>query len=254
MLVRSLFIVLALAAPIAGCGSADDAGRAAGAQTAEAPSAPGDVAETGDTLPAEVGDGPRVVFMGTSLTAGLGLPSPDEAFAARLQHMADSAGVPARMINAGVSGETSAGGLRRIGRLVDDTVDVLVLELGANDGLRGQDTEALAANLQAIIDSTRAHWPEAEIVLAGMRAPPNLGARYTGAFGAVFPRVAAERETALVPFLLEGVAGMRALNQGDGIHPTPEGHWMIARTVWPVLKPAIERAAAHRSTPGSTHR
>ncbi len=245
MLVRSLLIVLLLAAPIAGCGSPDDAGRAPGAQTAAASPATIDTPpDAGALRPAVAGDGPRVVFMGTSLTAGFGLPSPDDAFAARLQEMADSAGVPARMINAGVSGETSAGGLRRIGWLVGDTVDVLVLELGANDGLRGQDTEALAANLEAIIDTTRAHWPDAEIVLAGMQAPPNLGARYTGAFGAVFPRVAAERKTALVSFLLKGVAGMREFNQGDGIHPTPEGHRMIARTVWPVLAPAIERAAA----------
>ncbi len=197
------------------------------------------------SLPA--GSGPRVVFVGTSLTAGYGLPSPDEAYVGRLQEIADSAGVPARMVNAGVSGETSAGGLRRIGSVVRDTVDVLVLELGANDGLRGQDTDALAANLEAIIDTTRAHWPEAEIVLAGMQAPPNLGARYTKAFGDVFPRVAKERKTDLVPFLLDRVAGIRELNQGDGIHPTAEGARIVAHTVWPVLDPAIRRAAARRS-------
>src|SRR6185503_10690629 len=218
MLVRSLLIVLLLAAPVAGCGSADYAGRPAGAQTTQVSPATDVTAPGAGARPVVAGAGPRVVFMGTSLTAGFGLPSSDEAFTARLQEMADSAGVPARMINAGVSGETSAGGLRRIGWLVGDTVDVLVLELGANDGLRGQDTQALAANLEAIIDSTRAHWPGVEIVLAGMQAPPNLGTRYTSAFADVFPRVAKERRTELVPFLLEGVAGHRELNQGDGIH------------------------------------
>jgi acyl-CoA thioesterase-1 len=182
--------------------------------------------------------------MGTSLTAGLGLRSPDDAFTARLQEMADSAAVPARIVNAGVSGETSAGGLRRIVWMVVDTIDVLVLELGANDGLRGLDTEALAHNLEAIIDSTRAHWPAVDIVLVGMEAPPNLGAPYANAFRAVFTTVARERRTTLVPFLLEGVAGVRALNQEDGIHPTSEGHEHIAHTIWPVLEPVLLRAGA----------
>ena len=245
MLVRSLLIIVLLLLAAAGCRPADDAGRPAGASTEGAP------ATTAGRLPYPGRDqsglreaGPRVVFMGTSLTAGLGLRSPEDAFPARLQEMADSAAVPARLVNAGVSGETSAGGLRRIAWMVVDTIDVLVLELGANDGLRGQDTEALAHNLAAIIDSTRAHWPAAEIVLAGMQAPPNLGARYASAFRAVFPTVAREHRTALVPFLLEGVAGVRALNQEDGIHPTSEGHERIARTIWPVLESALRRAGA----------
>jgi acyl-CoA thioesterase-1 len=229
---------------VSACGPADDAGRAEGSSTDDAAAA-----NTG--APAAVADsptprGPRVVFVGTSLTAGLGLSTPDEAFPARLQELADSAGVPARMVNLGVSGETSAGGLRRIGWVMSDTVDVLVLELGANDGLRGQDTDVLESNLEAIIDTTRARWPDAEIVLVGMEAPPNLGARYTSAFHEVFPRVARERETALVPFLLEGVGGERAFNQGDGIHPNAEGHGILARNVWPVLEPAIRRAAGRR--------
>jgi len=243
MLVRSLFILILLPLAAVACGPADDAGRAAGASTEGAPAATaGRPPYPGRARRAPQGEGPRVVFMGTSLTAGRGLPSPDEAFAALLQEMADSAAVPARVVNAGVSGETSAGGLRRIAWMVADTIDVLVLELGANDGLRGQDTEALAHNLRAIIDSTRAHWPAVEIVLAGMEAPPNLGARYASAFRAVFPTVARERQAALVPFLLEGVAGVRALNQGDGIHPTSEGHEHIARTIWPVLEPVLRRA------------
>lgn len=225
----------------AGCGTADDAGEAAAPST--------DRAAKDDTAgPAAVGGtaGPRVVFVGTSLTAGLGLATPDEAYPARVQALADSAGIPARMVNAGVSGETSAGGLRRIGWVVADTVDVLVLELGANDGLRGQDPDELERNLEAIIDTTRARWPAAEIVLLGMEAPPNLGARYTTAFREVYPRVAKDRDAALVPFLLDGVGGERALNQDDGIHPTAEGHELLARNVWPVLEPVLRQAALRR--------
>jgi acyl-CoA thioesterase-1 len=184
------------------------------------------------------------VFVGTSLTAGFGLSTPGEAFAARLQEMADSAGVPARLVNAGVSGETSAGGLRRVGWVLGDTVHVLVLELGANDGLRGLDPAALQGNLEAIVDSTRAHWPDARIVLVGMEAPPNLGPRYTRAFRDVFPTVARSRGTELGPFLLENVGGVRELNQDDGIHPTAEGHRMMAGTIWPVLEPLLRELEA----------
>jgi acyl-CoA thioesterase-1 len=245
-LLRLLLGMLVPWAIVSGCGPADDAGRAAGASTDGAPRAVTEA--SAPVLDSALASGPRVVFVGTSLTAGLGLSTPDDAFPARLQALADSAGVPARMVNLGVSGETSAGGLRRIGWVVSDTIDVLVLELGANDGLRGQDTDALASNLEAIIDTTRAHWPDAEIVLVGMQAPPNLGVRYTTAFHDVFPRVARGRSTALVPFLLDGVGGERALNQDDGIHPTAEGHGILARNVWPVLEPALRRAAS-RSGP-----
>ena len=245
-LLRLLLHMLVPCAIGAGCGNADDAGPNAGSSTDDPPASDA-TSVTTDT--AATRSGPRVVFVGTSLTAGLGLSTPDEAYPARLQALADSAGVAARMVNVGVSGETSAGGLRRIGWVVSDTVDVLVLELGANDGLRGQDPDVLARNLEAIIDTTRAHWPDAEIVLVGMQAPPNLGVRYTSAFHEVFPRVAEDRRTALVPFLLEGVGGERALNQGDGIHPTAEGHEILARNVWPVLEPVLRRAAARRGDP-----
>jgi acyl-CoA thioesterase-1 len=234
MRVRRLFFVMSLMAA-SGCGP-DDAGAPAGESTGA--SSAEDTERAAVEVPAD-GAGPRVVFVGTSLTAGLGLSTPDEAFSARLQELADSAGVPARMVNAGVSGETSAGGLRRIGWVLGDTVHVLVLELGANDGLRGLDPEALQDNLEAIIDSTRAHWPDARVVVVGMEAPPNLGPRYTRAFHDVFPAVARSRSTELVPFLLEGVGGVRELNQGDGIHPTAEGHRMMARTIWPVLEPVL---------------
>ena len=228
-LVASLLWAAALA-----CGPPDDAALPAGQSIVQARRVDG---------PARRPSGPRVVFVGTSLTAGFGLDSPAQGYVAQLQELADSAGVPARMVNAGVSGETSAGGRRRIGWvLAADTVDVLVLELGANDGLRGLDTRALEENLEAIIDSTRARWPEAAIVLVGMQVPPNLGPRYTEAFGEVFPRVAHARSTALVPFLLEGVGGVVELNQDDGIHPTAEGHRRMARTVWPVLEPVLLRS------------
>ena len=233
-----VLVSLLLTAP--GCGPADDAGPPEReAREREEGNRPESAAAPSRPAPG----GPRVVFVGTSLTAGFGLMAPEEAFSARLQEMADSAGLPARMVNAGVSGETSAGGLRRIGWVLGDTVDVLVLELGANDGLRGLPTEALRENLDAIIDSTRAHWPDARIVLLGMEAPPNLGPRYTQAFRAVFPEVARARGAELVPFLLEGVGGVRELNQDDGIHPTAEGHRMMARTIWSVLEPLLRDAA-----------
>ena len=234
MRARCLLVAsLLAAASSAGCGPAD-AGRPAGESNVEVPRVGG---------PAGAPAGPRVVFVGTSLTAGFGLEAPEEAYTARLQELADSAGISARMVNAGVSGETSAGGRRRIRWVLADTVDVLVLELGANDGLRGLDTDALEENLEAVIDSTRARWPEVEVVLAGMQVPPNLGPRYTAAFREVFPRVARSRRTALVPFLLEGVGGVAELNQDDGIHPNREGHWQMARTVWPVLEPVLRDLA-----------
>jgi len=187
--------------------------------------------------------GPVVVFLGTSLTAGLGLARPEDTYVARLAELADSAGLPFQAVNAGVSGDTSAGGLRRLNWVLREPLDVLVVELGANDGLRGQDPDATAENLRAIVDRTRTRYPEAEVVLAGMEAPPNLGPDYTARFRSIFPTVAAERGGALVPFLLEGVAGVPALNQGDGIHPTAEGHRMMAQTVWPVLEPILRSLA-----------
>lgn len=189
--------------------------------------------------PAPEGVGPRVVFLGTSLTAGLGLRRPADRWPERLDAMADSAGLPIRVMNAGRSGDTSAGGLARLEWVLQDTVDVLVLELGANDGLRGQSTEALADNLRTIVDRTREAWPDARVLLVGMEAPTNLGAPYTDRFREVFATVARERGTALVPFLLDGVAGVPELNQADRIHPTAEGHAHIARTVWPWLEPLV---------------
>lgn len=179
-----------------------------------------------------------MLFLGTSLTAGMGLSS-DQAYPALIQAKIDSAGLAFRAVNAGVSGETSAGGLRRIDWLLQQPLAVLVLELGANDMLRGQDVPAMRANLQEIIDRTRAAHPEARIVIAGMRAAPNLGQRYAGAFEATFAELAESNGAALIPFLLEGVAGVPELNQPDGNHPTAEGQEIVAGNVWAVLEPVL---------------
>ena len=181
---------------------------------------------------------PVVLFFGTSLTAGLGL-EPEEAYPALIQAKLDSARLPFRAVNAGVSGETSAAGLRRIDWLLSQPVAVLVLELGANDALRGQDLTAARRNLQQIIDRTRAKYPAVRIVVAGMEAPPNLGRRYTAEFRQMFVDLARENKAALIPFLLEGVAGDPELNQADGVHPTAEGAKVMAENVWRVLAQSL---------------
>jgi len=186
---------------------------------------------------------PRIVCVGTSLTAGFGL-DPDLAWPAVLQQKIDAAGLRYRVVNAGVSGETSAGALRRIDWLLREPAAVLVLETGANDGLRGQEPEATRANLQGILDRARRQSPAPKLVLAGMMAPPNLGADYTRRFRAVFPDVAKKSGAALVPFLLEGVAGVPRLNQADGIHPSAEGQKIVAENVWRVLRPLLGPANA----------
>jgi acyl-CoA thioesterase-1 len=176
-----------------------------------------------------------ILFVGTSLTAGLGL-TPEEAYPALIQAKLDSARLPYIAVNAGVSGASSAEGLARIGWLLRQPVDVLFLELGANDGLRGTSVEAMTANLQAIIDSTRAQNPNVRVVIAGMEALPNLGRQYTDAFREAFHDLARRNDAALVPFLLEGVAGEDSLNQPDGMHPTEEGQRIVAENVWRILQ------------------
>jgi acyl-CoA thioesterase I len=182
---------------------------------------------------AEGGSG-RVVFLGTSLTAGLGL-DPSQAYPALLQQKMDSAGLHFTAVNAGVSGETSAGALQRIDWILSQPVAVLVIETGANDGLRGLDVDSMEANIQAIIDRARRQSPPPRIVLVGMRALPNFGLSYAGRFRAVYPELAKRNRVPLVPFLLEGVAGNGSLNQPDMIHPTAAGQRRLAETVWPVL-------------------
>jgi acyl-CoA thioesterase I len=181
-----------------------------------------------------------ILFIGTSLTAGLGL-DPDQAYPALIQKKIDSAGLPYRVQNAGVSGETSAGARRRIDWLFQKRPDVVVIETGANDMLRGQSPDSVAANIQAIIDHARALRPEPRIVLVGMRSLPNFGPDYAKRFVAIYPRLARENQVPLVPFLLEGVGGVDSLNQADGIHPTAAGERIVAENVWKTLKPVLER-------------
>jgi acyl-CoA thioesterase-1 len=181
-----------------------------------------------------------VVFLGDSLTAGLGVPS-SEAFSTLIAEKIRAAGLPFEVENAGLSGDTSAGGLRRIEWLLQRRIDVLVLELGANDGLRGLDLKSMKANLQAIIDKTRAKNPEVKIVLAGMQVPPNLGAEYASGFEKVYAELARENNAALIPFLLEGVGGHRELNQQDLIHPSAAGHRIVAELVWRTLEPILRQ-------------
>jgi acyl-CoA thioesterase-1 len=179
-----------------------------------------------------------IVFFGDSLTAGYGLPDPDtQSYPALIQAKIDALHLPWHVVNAGLSGETSAGGLRRIDWVLRQKVDVFVLELGANDGLRGTAPATTQANLQAIIDRVRAHRPGARIVLAGMKMPPSMGIEYSDAFDAVFPALAAKDGLVLIPFLLEGVAEKPGLNQGDDLHPNPEGAELVANTVWKWLLP-----------------
>jgi acyl-CoA thioesterase-1 len=181
---------------------------------------------------------PVIVFLGTSLTAGYGLEE-SQAFPALIQARLDAAGLDFRVVNAGVSGDTSAGGLRRLAWLLRLPVAVLVLELGANDMLRGQGTRALRANLEAILDRTREAHPDVQFVIAGMRAAPNLGRDYVSRFDALYPALAERYRAPLIPFLLEDVAARRNLNQADGIHPTAEGHQLIADRVWRTLAPLL---------------
>ncbi len=217
-------ILVCAAAALAACGSSDRVPDE-GSQESGVPSTDTSV--------------PVVLFLGTSLTAGSGLPS-DQAYPALIQAKIDSAGLRYRVVNAGVNGETSAGGLRRIDWLLEQPLAVLVLELGANDMLRGQDIEAMRANLQEIIDRTRAAQPGSQIVIAGMKAAPNLGEPYAGDFEAVFAELAEANDAALIPFLLDGVAGVPELNQADGNHPTAEGHMLVGEIVWAVLGAVLD--------------
>lgn len=179
-----------------------------------------------------------ILFFGNSLTAGYGL-EPDQAFPALIQERIDSLDLPYKVVNAGVSGETTSGGKSRIDWLLKQPVDVFVLELGANDGLRGVKTDETYNNLKTIIQKVRSKYPEVQVLLAGMQLPPSMGQKYTQDFREVYTRLAEEENVALIPFLLEGVAGNQELNQGDGIHPTEEGQKILAENVWDVLEDVI---------------
>jgi len=179
-----------------------------------------------------------VLILGDSLAAGYGV-EPEMSFPSLLQSKINDAALPFSVVNAGVSGDTSAGGLRRINWLLKRSVDVLVLELGGNDGLRGIEPATTRSNLQQIIDRTRAKNPRVRIVIAGMRMPGNMGEEFTRAFESLFGELARVNQATLIAFLLEGVGGEPRLNQPDLIHPNEEGHRMVARNVWRSLEPVL---------------
>jgi acyl-CoA thioesterase-1 len=195
-------------------------------------------------LPLRAAAAEEILFFGDSLTAGYGLDDADrDAYPALIQRKIAAAGLPWTVVNAGLSGDTTAGGLRRLDWALRRLPDVFLLELGANDGLRGLPTQVTASNLEAIIARVRARDPAALIVLIGMRMPPSLGQDFTGAFAAIYPRVAAQAHVPLVPFLLAGVGGVPGMNQPDEIHPTAAGHAVLAENVWKVLGPLLEARA-----------
>jgi len=181
----------------------------------------------------------NILFFGNSLTAGYGLDNADVAFPGLIQKKIDSLKLPYTVINAGLSGETSAGGKERIDWLLKQKIDVFVLELGANDGLRGLPVEETYNNLQSIINRVKQAWPDCKLVLTGMLVPPSMGKIYAENFKDIFPKLAKENNMLFVPFLLESVAGEVDLNQRDGVHPTVEGQKILAENVWRVLQPVL---------------
>lgn len=186
---------------------------------------------------------PRIVFLGDSLTAGLGLERP-QSVPSLVQARLEAEGYPYEVVNAGVSGDTSAGGLRRLDWSLDGDVRVLVVELGANDGLRGLPPAEMKKNVADVIRAAKARG--IRVLLTGMEAPPNYGPAYTTEFRQVYPDLAKEFDVALMPFYLEGVAGNPALNNADGIHPNPEGARIVERNLWRWLKPLLEQPQATR--------
>ena len=182
---------------------------------------------------------PVILFYGNSITAGYGLDM-SEAFPALIQERLDSLNYDYKVINAGLSGETSAGGLSRIDWVLKTPVDIFVLELGGNDGLRGISLDETEKNLSAILEKVKASNPQVKIIVAGMQIPPNMGQEYTDRFKSIFPALAQQHNTLHIPFILEGVGGIPELNLPDGIHPTPEGHKIVAENVWAVLEPIID--------------
>lgn len=191
--------------------------------------------EAAANIPAASQPVKTIVFFGNSLTAGYGL-DPSESFPSLIQQKIDSANLPYKVVNAGVSGETSAGGNGRINWILRQPVDIFVLELGANDGLRGIPVTETRKNLQSIIDKVKAKYPEVKIILAGMQIPPNMGQDYASKFRNNFTELAQKNNIILIPFLLEGVGGVRELNLADGLHPSAEGYKIVARNVWSVLR------------------
>jgi len=217
----TLVLLLGIISLLSSCGSSSEKKEAvAGEQAA--------VATTKKTI----------LFFGNSLTAGYGI-DPEESFAGRIQSRLDSLKKEFRVINGGLSGETTAGGLSRLDWFLEEEPYLFVLELGGNDGLRGIPLTETKKNLLAIVDKVQAKYPNTKIILAGMQIPPNMGKEYTEEFKAIYPAVAKEKNIELIPFLLEGVAGNPDLNLPDGIHPTPEGHRIVMETLWPFISKAL---------------
>jgi acyl-CoA thioesterase I len=226
-----LFLILGLLVALAACrGNAGD-------QETSKEASPSSAATSTDGAPAR----PKIVALGDSLTAGLGLLA-NQAYPALLQNRLDAEGYAFEVVNAGVSGDTSAGGRRRLDWALEGDVKVLILALGANDGLRGLSVAEMKSNLEAIIQSAKER--NIVVILAGMEAPPNYGPEYTASFRRAFQDVAREQRVLFMPFLLANVAGDPALNQGDGIHPNPQGAEIIATAVWRVLRPVLDQMSA----------
>ncbi|WP_231874717.1 arylesterase [Polaribacter atrinae] len=190
--------------------------------------------------PTETSSVKTIVFFGDSLTAGYGLEDVNDAFPGIIQQKIDSLELGYTIVNSGVSGETTSGGKNRIDWVLNQKPTIFILELGANDGLRGVPLKQSKENLQAIIDAVKKKYPDTIIVLAGMQIPPNMGQEYTSEFKNMFPDLAKKNDLPLIPFLLENVGGISDLNQRDGIHPTKEGHQILAKNVWAVLKPILK--------------
>jgi acyl-CoA thioesterase I len=211
------------------------------AETPAPPGLPSNLQPLPPSPAAAPGTRPTVLIIGTSLTAGYGLDDAEDAYPSVMQRMADSAGFNVRIANAGLSGETSAGAVRRLDWILREPASFVIVETGANDGLRGLDVDTTRANLRAIVKRIKAAQPQAKIAIVQMEAPPNLGPTYTQRFRESFALVAQEERVLLFPFLLDGVAGVRSLNQGDGIHPNVEGAQRVAANVWAALSRELVR-------------
>ncbi|MEY8781018.1 arylesterase [Allomuricauda sp. XS_ASV26] len=194
-------------------------------------------AEKTETITTE-GSDKKILFFGDSLTAGYGLEM-GQAFPTLIQQKIDSLDLDYAVINAGLSGETTASGKNRLEWVLEENIDIVIIELGANDGLRGIPLSETESNLKSMVDTVRETLPNARIILAGMKIPPNMGPEYTKEFEEIFPKLASSEEIYLIPFLLENVAGIPHLNQSDGIHPTIKGQKLVAENVWKVLQPIL---------------
>ncbi|WP_245181054.1 arylesterase [Flavobacterium sp. XN-5] len=192
------------------------------------------------TEQAETSSSKKIVVFGDSLTAGYGLEDVNDAFPGIIQDKIDALQLDYTIVNSGVSGETTSGGINRIDWVLNEEPSIFILELGANDGLRGVPLQQTKENLQGIIDAVKKKYPSTKIILAGMQLPPNMGQTYTTEFKNLFPSLSKKNDLYLIPFLLDNVGGVAALNQSDGIHPTKEGHEILATNVWNVLKPILK--------------